>query len=67
MKKDRVIEICGWMNRLDFLNKASFFDRGTIRTRSDGSTFETKAPLYEIQNKELNEINSVEDLKRIGL
>ena len=67
MKKDRMIEICGWMNRLDFLNKASFFDRGTVRTRSDGSTFETKAPLYEIQNKELNEINSVEDLKRIGL
>jgi hypothetical protein len=37
------------------------------RFRSDGSSFETKAPLYEIENKELNEINSIEDLQSIEL
>jgi len=59
------IQICGWLPKTDFLNKAEFFDKGTIRTRSNNTSFTTQAPLYELKNSSLNEINSIEDLKNI--
>jgi hypothetical protein len=47
--------------------KCDFFDKGMPRFRSDGSSFETKAPLYEIENKELNALSTEEDVRKIGL
>ena len=59
------VQICGWLDKKKFLEQASFFDKGSVRTRTDGSTFVTRAPLYEIENKNLNQINTIEDIKKI--
>ena len=59
------VQICGWLPKEEFLKKASFFDKGSERKRTDGTSFITKAPLYEIENKQLNQINSVDDIKNI--
>jgi len=64
-KKTGKVQICGWLSKEDFLKKASFFDKGSERKRTDGTTFITQAPLYEIENNKLNQINSVEDIKNI--
>ena len=67
VKQDRTIQICGWLPKDEFFMKCSFFDKGMPRFRSDGSSFKTKAPLYEIENKELNAISTEEDVRKIGL
>jgi hypothetical protein len=51
----------------EFFMKCNFFDKGMPRFRSDGSSFKTKAPLYEIENKELNAVFTEEDVRKIGL
>jgi hypothetical protein len=51
----------------NFLKSVLSFDKGMPRFRSDGSSFETKAPLYEIENKELNAVSTEEDVRKIGL
>lgn len=64
-KKTGNVQICGWLPKKIFLERASFFDKGSERKRTDGTSFITKAPLYEIENKQLNQINSVDDIKNI--
>jgi hypothetical protein len=44
-----------------------FLKKECHRFRSNGSSFETKAPLYEIKNKELNAVSTEEDVRKIGL
>ena len=44
-----------------------FYKKGEDRFRTDGSSFKTKAPLYEIKNKELNSISIEDDVRKIGL
>ena len=58
------VTVCGWIPKADFLQKASFFPKGSTRTRSDGSSFTTFADLYEIRNDLLNDVNSPEALKQ---
>ena len=67
VKNERIIQICGWLTKEEFFKKCSFFDKGMPRFRSDGSSFKTKAPLYEIENKELNAVSTEEDVRKIGL
>jgi hypothetical protein len=67
VKNERIIQICGWLTKEEFFKKCNFFDKGMPRFRSDGSSFETKAPLYEIENKELNAVSTEEDVRKIGL
>jgi len=67
VKQDKVIQICGWLPKDEFFMKCEFYKKGDDRFRSDGSSFKTKAPLYEIKNKDLNAITTEEDLKKIGL
>ena len=62
-KRKRELTVCGWTTKSDFLKKAQLFKKGSIRTRSDGSTFVTKADLYEIANKDLNDVDSFDELK----
>ena len=66
-KKTGNVQICGWLPKEEFLNKASFFEKGSVRERSNGTRFTTGAPLYELENNKLNQINSVEDLKNVGV
>ena len=62
-KNTNKLTICGWITKEDFLKKASFYPKGSYRTRSDGSQFRTFADLYEIANSDLNDVDSVEELK----
>ena len=61
------LQICGWLPKDEFLKHANFYNVGDIRTRDDGTTFTTRAPLFEIENSKLNPIDSLEDLKNINL
>jgi hypothetical protein len=63
-KKKKVLTICGWISKDDFIQKRRFYPKGSIRTRFDKTTFTTFADLYEIDNKDLNNVNSISDLKR---
>lgn len=62
-KNTQILTVCGWIEKADFLKKSNLFPKGTTRKRSDGSTFRTFADLYEISNKDLNNVNSFEELK----
>lgn len=53
------LTICGWIDKKEFLQKANFYLKGTVRTRSDNTTFETKADLYEIKNTDLHNFNLI--------
>jgi len=66
-KKTRTAEICGWLPKSEFLEKADFFDKGSTRTRFDGTSFVTKAPLYEIKQHKLNQLDSKNNLKNINI
>lgn len=64
-KKNITVTLCGWIDKKDFLNKANFYPIGTIRHRSDNTSFATKADLYELENNKLNHINNMEDLIKL--
>ena len=63
-KVKRELTICGWISKADLLKRATLYPKGTIRYRSDGTSFPTYADLYEIRNDKLNDVNSPEMLKR---
>jgi len=63
-KKKQVLTVCGWISKVDFIKKRRFYPKGSIRTRFDKTTFTTFADLYEIDNSDLNNVNSITDLKR---
>jgi len=58
-RNSMILTICGWIDKNDFLKQASFYKKGTVRTRSDNTSFETKADLYELENKKLNDFNLI--------
>ena len=64
-KKTGNVQICGWLPKKKFLEQAYFFDKGSERKRTDGTSFITQAPLYEIENNKLIPINTVTELKSI--
>jgi len=62
----KVLSICGIKAKEEFEKKAKFYRKGQLRFRDDGTSFPSKAPLYEIRQFDLDPINSIEDLmKRI--
>mgnify|MGYP003631116755 FL=1 len=65
-KLSDILTVCGWIDKDNFKEKASFYKEGDIRTRSNGTTFVTKSDLYEIENKDLFPVNSLNDIRRVG-
>ena len=63
-KKTNEFTLVGWLPKKELLKRASFFKKGSIRKRSDGSTFETFADLYEIENRKLFGVSSFDDLTK---
>ena len=61
-KKKRELTICGCIDKNSFFEKADHFPEGTRRTRSNGSYFYSKAPLYEIKQTELIQVNNMNQL-----
>jgi len=62
---NRLLTICGFITKEDFLAKATYNKEGDVIIRSDGSELTLGAPNYGIQNKDLIQINSIEELKEI--
>jgi len=58
------LTVCGWMPKNELDEKATFYKKGTRRYRSDKTWFKTKADLYEIPNKNLNQVHSPDILKK---
>lgn len=61
-KKTDELTICGYISKKDFLIKSKYYSEGTKRYRTDGSFLISKAHLYEISQKDLNQINNVIEL-----
>jgi|TARA_R110002050_G_C8727439_1_gene496975 hypothetical protein len=66
-KHNHELTLCGWIDKENFKKKAKLYKEGDIRYRYDGTTFKTKSDLYEIENRLLNPINNIKDLKQVGL
>ncbi|TXD52649.1 MULTISPECIES: hypothetical protein [unclassified Polaribacter] len=62
-KNKQEITICGWIDKEEFIRKRKLYPKGSIRKRFNQTTFKTFADLYEIENHQLNDILSVDDLK----
>jgi hypothetical protein len=62
-KQTRILTVCGWIEKEEFLRRASLFPAGTVRIRADGTTFLAKADLYEIENRALNSPRTLGALK----
>lgn len=63
-KKDKVLTICGWIDKDEFIDKAKFFGTGVERTRFDGTKLITKCDLYELENKYLVQSNTIDEFKK---
>lgn len=63
-KTNNELTVCGWVTKEQFKERSLFFKKGSTRKRSDGTEFKTFSDLYEIPNRELNDIESIEQLKR---
>lgn len=61
-KTNQELTICGWIEKEAFIQKRKYFPRGTIRTRTDGSSFNTFADLYEIDIVDINDVTDLNDL-----
>ena len=48
----------------NFVLKRRFYEKGSTRTRSNGTSFKTFSDLYEIDVKDLINVNSIEELKK---
>lgn len=64
-KNNEELTVCGSLNKEELEEKSNFYNKGTERTRSNGTSFKTKADLYEILQTNLDPINSVEDLMKL--
>lgn len=58
-KKNNILTICGWVTKEELLNRAKYYDKGTIRVRSDNSQFILQEAIYEIENYKLNKIEDL--------
>lgn len=50
---NKILTICGWITKQEFLNKAIFYPKGTERKRGS-ETFILRANNWEIENRQLN-------------
>lgn len=57
-----VLTLCGVIDKQHFIDRSLHFDKGDVRYRDDGTSFVTRAPLYEIRQDDLEPLNSLEDL-----
>ncbi|EGV43161.1 hypothetical protein BZARG_1120 [Bizionia argentinensis JUB59] len=63
-KNKEELTVCGWIDKDTFITKRRYFPKGTIRTRTNQTTFTTFTDLFEIDNCHLNTVSNVLDLKK---
>lgn len=64
-KTERLFTIVGFISKDDFKAKAKYYRKGDVYTRVNGDTMILKAAGYFIENRELIQINSIEELKEV--
>lgn len=57
-----VLTVCGWMPKDAFLEAATLYPAGSVRHRTDGSTFRLQADTYEIANHALHSPSNFHEL-----
>lgn len=62
-KLNQEVTICGWIDKKSFEKKRKYYPKGSIRNRTNGTSFETFSDLYEIDNNEINDVLNPLDLK----
>lgn len=60
--KNNKLTICGLVPKKKFEEKSILYKLGDTRVRDDGTTFLTRAPMYEIFQSDLCQIYSVSDI-----
>jgi hypothetical protein len=58
-KTEKMIEICGWINKKELAEKGIFYKAGTTRVRDNGTTFIFRQDNYEVKNKDLRPIEEL--------
>ena len=61
-KRFSKLQICGVISKDQFLIKADHYNIGDLRYRDDGTSFRSRAPLYEIKQSNLIQVKSKEDI-----
>lgn len=60
---DNLIEICGWLPKNELGTRGIYYAAGTRRNRSDGSSFIFRQNNYEVENKDLDDIETLKTLQ----
>ena len=63
-KIKKEITIVGWIDKQSLLLKSELFKKGSLRHRSNNTSFKLRNDMYEIQNNKLYEVDNIEQLKR---
>lgn len=61
--KNGFLTVCGVASKQTIKTKAKLFEKGETRRRSDGTTFQIQADMYEIKQSDLIQVNSLYELK----
>lgn len=59
---DQVLEICGWMPKKELARRGTFYAAGTKRMRTNSTSFYFRQDNYEIENKALDDTESLKKL-----
>ena len=57
------LTVCGWIRKENWIKNRKLCKKGSDTYRDDGSSFPVKSDNYEIDNKYLNFVNSIADMK----
>lgn len=57
--EERVLEICGWLPKIELSSRGILYKKGTPRKRDDGTTFIFRQDNYEVKNDDLEPIKTL--------
>jgi len=60
---DKVIEICGCLPKIELSTRGIYYAAGTRRVRTDGSSFTFRQNNYEVENKDLDDIDTLKIMR----
>jgi hypothetical protein len=66
-RKVSLLTVLGWIWKKEIEKKGEFHKKGDVRNRDDGTALIMPVDTYEIHMEHLHQVDSVEDLKRLGV
>jgi hypothetical protein len=61
-KTDKIIEICGWLPKNELKSRGIFYKAGTVRNQDDGKSFPFRQDNYEVENRQLDDIDTLKNM-----